>query len=167
MLAVSITLQTLRISGATCHFCQCAAIAELSTPCGGHDDRNDDFRIGPGRFLSTPPRMISRAANHDRLAAKSRLMRRRQSSPKRSWLGPTKLVRQHDKVRRLALGALLPIAFLFEAPAGVVSLPAPTPSKSMCEQTHAIPTRASGWRALFPCRPNRSRSEPQLSVGNV
>src|SRR6266436_7338519 len=52
-----------------------------------------------------------------------------------------------------ALGALIPIAFLFEAPAGVLSLPAPgCCTESMCRQTLATPDQASGCRPLFPCR---------------
>jgi hypothetical protein len=35
----------------------------------------------------------------------------RLSSPKRLWLGPTEPILQHDKVRRLAPGALILIAY--------------------------------------------------------
>ena len=65
-----------------------------------------------------------------------RLRTNRQSSPKRSWLGPTEPVLQRDKVCRLALGALIPTAFLFEAPAGVLSLPAPRRCQNQCASKH-------------------------------
>jgi len=89
--------------------------------------------------------MLSRAANHDRLTAKSRLAGSqgrkpaepvarsasldrltpgRQSSSKRSWFGLTELVRQHDKVRRLALGALISDCLVSESAITCFSAPA-------------------------------------------
>ena len=131
---------------------------------------NGNFRIDPDCSLSTLARLLPRTASHDRLAAKSRLVDSRsrpkpaepvalsasldgltpgrQRSPKRSWLGLTEPVLQHDRVRRLALGALMPIAFLREAPARPLSVPAMRRLQNRCADKclHPRPSRAGGAR---------------------
>jgi hypothetical protein len=68
-------------------------------------------RLVDSRSRPKPAELVARSASLDRLPSG------RQSSPKRSWLGLTEPVLQHDRVRRLAHEALMPIAFLCEAPA--------------------------------------------------
>jgi len=130
--AISIVLQTLRVSGATCRSWQCAAVAKLSTLRGVKMTSNDHFRVDPG-CSSRPWRGCSRAQQAmiawqqkagssaagqgrkpaepvARSASLDRLTPGRQPHPSDHGLPSTELVLQRDKVRRLALGALVLIA---------------------------------------------------------
>ena len=75
---------------------------------------------------------------------------------------------RHDKARRLALGALSPIAFLFEAPAGVLSLPAPRRCQNQSANKHmrSRPERAAAAPfslAVLIGRDLRAGSRPVMS----
>jgi hypothetical protein len=145
--------------------------------------RHGNCGVDRGYSFSTLARILSRTASQDRLAAKSRLVDSRsrpkpaepvapsasldgltpgrQRSPKRSWLGSTDdpALRQ-DRVRRLALGALIPIVFLRKAPAGALSVPAMRRLQNQCADKRLHPRWGSGRRPLLSCRHSPGRSCP-------
>jgi hypothetical protein len=83
-----------------------------------------------------------------------RLTARRQSWPKRSWLGPTEPILQRDKVHGLALGALIRISSRQKSQQGHFARQPCAVLKTNVQTNTCGANQVSGRRPLLSCRPN-------------
>lgn len=101
---------------------------------------------GPRLVIADRDSRLTNAAR-DRSSEKAALLI---LESQRSWLGLIKPILQHDKVRRLALGALSPIAFLFEAPVGYFPCRLRDPAKIKVQTNTCDPDQSERLSRPFP-----------------